>query len=1089
MAFKFSVLCDLLQSLEDIHRHDPPLLLADRKTRQWRETDGWFKSHRRAIDGLDVVGAAALLSCLLPERRTDRVYGLQSNSLASNLARQLGFSASKTKDLNVFKRQGHGDLGDCLERVLTGGGPPALPVVTLGEIDRVLLDLASRNDFSSPAVKQRKTSTVDPLFLLANIVRRLHPVEAKWLVRIVLKDLSVTQLDERLILKSIHFLLPDILRFQQDFDAAVHTLKDRFATHQSCPDNQSATQIRKLVSASHRPIVGVKVSRSTFCKARSIDHCMKTVDKQHWMVERKYDGEFCEMHIDLSKGDDWLKIFSKSGKDSTQDRRALKTILKGTLAIGKKACKIKSECILLGEMVVYNEAEKQIMPFHTIRKYVQRSGTYIGVSRDSPRKTSEHLMIIFFDLLLLDDNVTMQKPAEERKALLNRLCITKTGQAIIVESKVLNFADQDSKRKLIEHFAAAVTDRHEGLVLKPCGRPYLSTDPGERDTSTMIKLKKDYMDGLGDEADMAVIGASYNAQLASTKGLDCNSYTHFHVACLLNPEDVDRYQARARYKVVGTISCDGCIPPDVLPQANHLARLHKEAYHPGAAPSSFDVQTGTARIDVIFPEPFVFEVLGSSFEKPSDCNHWMLRHPRVKKLHSDRSWKDCISFTDLQKLARQALSAPPDSESQENLRWIERIEKSCRRKIARASAQTTPTSRTTTPSVSPRGRAYRSGLAASAVLTSPIWRVRQEISVAVNETAGLEGGLSSPLKGIRSSSVIPESPTSTCYPEDVSRAIDDAENVGEDPAACKLQEGLPTPPTSSPLKDGANKSTGAASKRKGDQVSLPEVKRACLAARFGYKSSHAPLADITHIPNQRLPSNFPPSSLSLMVDTLVDKRIMALQRAFPGRDFSWLADAAHAAIVTGIRANICRHECAILRAASKERERLCRLSHCMVYVEDRHSPSGAVAVAHALSHGARVAYSLEEWLAYPSSYSQANLRAYSSTGRLANASANKPALQKVYHLDYFLDDRYPKVLGIYRRLKRLGAFRDQVDFIDVVVMSMCCGLVETRADHERLFQEDWRKFRIGKSDFNPQSGERSVQCDVEDAEIELSTGP
>lgn len=38
-------------------------------------------------------------------------------------------------------------------------------------------------------------------------------------------------------------------------------------------------------------------------------------------MERKYDGEYCQIHIDLSKKDNgWLKIFSKSGRDSTSDR-------------------------------------------------------------------------------------------------------------------------------------------------------------------------------------------------------------------------------------------------------------------------------------------------------------------------------------------------------------------------------------------------------------------------------------------------------------------------------------------------------------------------------------------------------------------------------------------------------------------------------------------------------------------------------------------------------------------------------------------------------------------------------------------------
>ncbi|KAF4555117.1 ATP dependent DNA ligase domain-containing protein 1 [Elsinoe fawcettii] len=692
MSFKFSVFCHLLSSLEDIHRRDPPLLPIDRDARVIKETQSWFKAHRRAIDGLDTAGAAALLSSFLPERRTDRVYGMQHTTLARTLCRSLGLSSIRSRDLNAYKEAGHGDLADCLERVLDGGGPPALPAVTLEEVDKMFLALASGYRYSSPGVRDQHKPQVVPQVMLVNIIRRSMPNEAKWLVRLLLKDLSPVKLDEHLILKSLHFLLPDILRFQHDFDVAVQTLKGPFRKYPSCPDAQSATLLRKLVSGSYRPQVGIKISRSTFTKARSIDHCIQMTKQRRWMVERKYDGEYCEIHVDLSKGQNWLKIFSKSGKDSTEDRHALKDILRKSLAIDSENCKVKSKCVLLTEMVVYSEQEKQIMPFHKIRKYVPRSGTFLGTAKDSPRHHYEHLMVVFFDLLLHDDNNVMQKSLEERKSLLQGLVRKKVGRAIIAESKVLDFADSDSKRKLMNHLAASVAARHEGLVLKPCGRPYLAIPSEDGDSSTVIKLKKDYINGLGDEADLAVVGASYDAQLAISKGLSRNSYTHFHVGCLTNPDDVERYQARPCFKVVGTISADSCIPPTILPKAITLARLSAENYSPSTPPSSFDLTPDHPRMDTTLRVPFVFEVLGSSYEKPSNCSYWMLRHPRVKKLHEDRTWLDCVAFRDLQKLAKQALSAPVDSESQENLRWMARIERSCRRKIARASAATTPTS-------------------------------------------------------------------------------------------------------------------------------------------------------------------------------------------------------------------------------------------------------------------------------------------------------------------------------------------------------------------------------------------------------------
>jgi DNA ligase-4 len=40
-------------------------------------------------------------------------------------------------------------------------------------------------------------------------------------------------------------------------------------------------------------------------------------------VEAKVDGEYCQIHVDVSRGRRGVQIFSKSGKDSTEDRKRL----------------------------------------------------------------------------------------------------------------------------------------------------------------------------------------------------------------------------------------------------------------------------------------------------------------------------------------------------------------------------------------------------------------------------------------------------------------------------------------------------------------------------------------------------------------------------------------------------------------------------------------------------------------------------------------------------------------------------------------------------------------------------------------------
>ncbi|GAM84008.1 hypothetical protein ANO11243_019990 [Dothideomycetidae sp. 11243] len=1063
MAFSFSAVCNLLQNIEDIFRHDPPLLPSDRNTRQARETDIWFKSHRRAIDGLDVSGAAALLSTLLPERRTDRVYGLQSTSLAKVLCRHLALSATQSKDVQAYRRPGCGDLADCIERALDKRGPPALPAVTLNEVDAALLDLASTCQFSSPKIKQRRAPG-NPCNAIANIFRRLYPIEAKWLVRLILKDLSAIHLDEHLILRSIHFLLPDILHYQQDFDAALQTLKELFAKYPSSPDRQSAALLRKLVSGSHRPKIGIKVSRSTFCKARSIDHCLQITAKRHWMIERKYDGEFCEIHVDISKGDDWLKIFSKSGKDSTDDRRGLKNTLKKSLGIGTNVCRVREKCIILGEMVVYSEDERQVMPFHKIRKYVSRSGTYLGTTADSPRRASERLMIILFDLLLLDENNVMQKPLEERKAMLQSLCRTKPGKAIIAESKVLDFAISDSKRKLMSQLAASVAARHEGLILKPCGVPYLSTwTSGERDHSVMIKLKKDYINGLGDEADFAVIGASYNAQIAQAKGLKRNSFTHFHVACLLNPDIVDRCQARPRYKVVGTITCDGCIPPDVLVRVNTLAHLREEPYSTEHPPSVFDLQSGSPRMDVTFREPFVFEVLGSSYEKPSDCNYWMLRHPRVKKLHQDRTWRDCVSFADLQKLAQQALAAPPDSESQENLRWMERIEKSCRRKLARASLQTTPSSKATTSPVSVRRRSSDEISGDAAI--SPLSRVPQRAVLfpSPNHDSRSRDDFAGPeILTITDVKFGNSTKASNLKKWHVVTTPNDPSGKVEDPwrRVCALP-GLTTPPPSSPHPMAGALIRQTTNKRTAPPLDKSQVKRICPADIPASNRYQHPLSDITNTSIQNLSSGSQTRSKLSPKEQAQARKVAEM----PGRTQTEELQPASGRPVINMRPTPALR-CEILSCRTQGRCNYCPLSNTVVYVAQNHCVVAEAASAHAIMHGAWTVRKLEHFaqsLPRPSPPQRTDTEvpdSQQSPSSPSHAAAQRPL--RIFHIGRGMRWTAASLQEAVRQMIVSEGFDVRGSFVyaDITAMlAYCCGVDEAldeddiKSDLQRGFEE------------------------------------
>ncbi|KAM3417169.1 hypothetical protein BST61_g5431 [Cercospora zeina] len=562
----------------------------------------------------------------------------------------------------------------------------------------MLQSLAGHSAFSGPTVPRLppgSSETRDKL--LSNVFNRASPAESKWLVRLILKDFRPVQCDDRVFLKAFHFLLPDLLRFQCDFVAAMRLLKTALKKYPDAPDWRSEALHRKSIA-----------------DAQTIKPVM--AGSKPWVLERKYDGEYCEIHVDLRRSTNPLhciKIFSKSGKDSTRDRIGIHETLIQSLRLGKPDCRFKKHAILLGELVVFSDQQNCIMAFDEIRKHVLRSGVAIGTDQDSLPKAHEHLAIVLFDLLLLDDEVVMNRSVDERRIWLRETYRKMPGRAIGADWTKIDFAQPETaKNQLLQQFSMANAKRCEGVVLKPCGVPYFSIEVNPAGYSrSYIKLKKDYIAGAGDEEDFAVIGASYSAQQAATAGGKAFiKWTAFHLGCLLNKEDVQMYRARPTFKHVCTIEQERCIPQAILETANILGNL--SAIEPKSADhaTDFEIDASSAlRMSVVFRKPLVFEVLGSGYEKPSNCDYLMLRHPRVKKLHEDRDWMDCLTFQDLQQKGRASRAAPSDSESQEIQRWIEKLERCCKKKLERDSLST-PTRSIASPASRTLGRPETSAL-------------------------------------------------------------------------------------------------------------------------------------------------------------------------------------------------------------------------------------------------------------------------------------------------------------------------------------------------------------------------------------------
>ncbi|KAL5117453.1 hypothetical protein ACEQ8H_004618 [Pleosporales sp. CAS-2024a] len=663
-----------MQSAAGFRERFPRLPPEHEKQRTGQITQNWFTEQRKNLDHPDTNGAA-VLSAILPHRRKDRVYGVQAPLLAKKLSKLLGFGHDQKAIFDDWKTGKLGDLGVYTEMTmkLWDGTFKSKHVIPMEQVDQLLVQLAAKYRFSDEAVRQQRASHVKTDIELKSLLTRLESWEAKWLVRLLLRDHCTLHLDENYIFHQYHFLLPDLLLFQNDFDAVFAMLRNELSAYPAAPLPWQEKILRYEAGQKLRPVVGVKVGRPTFQKAWSLKHCFQLVGQLAWAAEVKYDGEYCEIHVDLQqKKSKDIKIFSKNGKDATADRAPLHSTIRSALRIGQPDCLFKSRCIVLGEMVVYSDKEQQIQPFSKIRKHISRSGSFMGTLQDSLPHKWEHLMIVFFDVLVLDDQPILRHGLQHRRRILRDLVQILPGRSMRSEWTLLDFKTGDGIVDLKQAFARNIATRQEGMVLKPLHTPYfpLDTPPqgGHHRQAGFffIKLKKDYLSDMGGERDLgdfAIIGAGFDPQVAPKIDLNPLHWTHVHLACCKNKTAVERQGAKPLFKLVATLSVQNCIPKADAKFINVQGYVRQAALRKGGgATDGFDVEYSKGfdkrMMMTAFKQPFVVEILGSGFEKLANEDFEMLRHPRVRKLHHDRTWEDCVTLQELERMAAEKWKVP-----------------------------------------------------------------------------------------------------------------------------------------------------------------------------------------------------------------------------------------------------------------------------------------------------------------------------------------------------------------------------------------------------------------------------------------------
>ena len=284
-------------------------------------------------------------------------------------------------------------------------------------------------------------------------------------------------------------------------------------------------------------------------------------------------------------------------------------------------------------------------------------------------------MLMYYDVMLVDDDPVVHRPHEKRRQLLEKLVSPVEGRADIVWQKHVRFDRPTGPEKLKKALALAFVLRWEGLVLKPSNEPYfdLGKNVQHRFPSRWVKLKKDCIKGLGDTADLAVVGAGYDVTEAEKyKGMNIR-WTHFHIGCLKNKAAVLNADEKPQFLVFDLIK--DCIKSEDMKLLTENGYLRAMGTELPETWDMFDIELarGLPSMSVIFRKPFVFDVAGSGFDRSPNRDFFTLRFPRLMKIRLDRNWKETVDLDELQQMATEARTVPTRDLADDVADWIEKL--------------------------------------------------------------------------------------------------------------------------------------------------------------------------------------------------------------------------------------------------------------------------------------------------------------------------------------------------------------------------------------------------------------------------------
>ncbi|KAI0382854.1 ATP-dependent DNA ligase [Hypomontagnella monticulosa] len=254
---------------------------------------------------------------------------------------------------------------------------------------------------------------------------------------------------------------------------------------------------------------------------KAITEVLDRFENQTFTCEYKYDGERAQIHyVAKDHSEEYIdalpgatkeaakgvaSIFSRNSEDLSKKYPDILAKLHTWVKEGTKSF------VLDCETVAWDVTEKKVLPFQQLmtrkKKDVKLEDVKVKVC------------VFAFDLLFLNGEAVVEKSLRERRDLLQNAFQPVEGEFAFATH--MNGQELEEIQTFLDESVKASC---EGLMVKMLDGSESGYEPSKR-SRNWLKIKKDYLSGVGDSLDLVVLGAYYG------RGKRTSVYGAFLLAC------------------------------------------------------------------------------------------------------------------------------------------------------------------------------------------------------------------------------------------------------------------------------------------------------------------------------------------------------------------------------------------------------------------------------------------------------------------------------------------------------------------------------------------------------------------------------